>query len=164
LLASDLFTDELIKKTENINETFKLAEDKQRDYKEIKDEMMDDEDLSISFKRFSIIFWPEQDFYAKIPPFASDEPLDVQLLCHYQENRYSGQRFLRVAVRQLIEDKDDDKVIEQNQEDDQQDDQEKKYIDITSIKLYLFDEITRQFELQYESLYDVSDGLLDHES
>jgi hypothetical protein len=61
----------------------------------------------MDFEEFKHLFWGLFDFYAKIPAFATDEPLDCQILCNFEENGHTGQRFLRVTMRLLIENIED---------------------------------------------------------
>jgi hypothetical protein len=47
---------------------------------------------------------------------------------------------------------------------DDDDDKDKEYIELHALKIYLFDPMTQEFDLQYECLTDVNNGLLDNES
>jgi hypothetical protein len=59
---------------------------------------------------------------------------------------------MRVVIRQLVK---------KQKKDEKDDDEDDDYFEIHAMKFYLFNERERVFEIQYESIYDVSNGYLE---
>jgi len=105
------------------------------------------------------LVWPLDGYYCKVPAFGSaNDAIPQQQLVHFYQNEETHQRYLRVVIRQLVK---------KEKRDPKDEDEEDDFIEIHAMRFYVFGEDADgkpDFVEQYSTIYDVSDGLLEHQS